>query len=161
MNTKKINLPLNITESQAELVGIMFGDGNITIRRFTYLINITCNSKKDLEYSKYITKIFIKEFDIIPKVYTYPNKSAMILYIHSKVLVAYFNNTLKITSGPKRLGYIPDYILSDKTFLIAFIRGLFDTDGCVTFQNDKKYRYVLLKICTIHELFAHHEYHWF
>lgn len=156
MNTKTVKLPETINESLAELVGAMFGDGHMTRSHggYTHLISICFNSKKDIEYSEYVKRIFIKTFDITPKTYIYPNKSALVLYIHSKHLLNYFNNTLKIQLSPKNLNLIPQYIVENNNFLKSFIRGLFDTDGCVTFQNDKKYRYVLIKICTAHELFA-------
>jgi len=35
-----------------------------------------------------------------------------------------------------------------------FLRGLFDTDGCVTHQKDKGYFYILIKISTKHKIFA-------
>ena len=154
MNTKKINLPIAMTQNQVEIVGIMFGDGNITIRNNTYVINITFNSKKDLEYIDYIKKLFFDEFQVILKTYTYPNKNAIILYFHSKVLVEYFIDILQIPLSPKKLDHIPTYILSNKLFLKSFIRGVFDTDGCVTFQKQGRYNYILIKICTANNIFA-------
>lgn len=34
------------------------------------------------------------------------------------------------------------------------MRGLFDTDGCITAQKDGKYCYPLVKICTKNQAFA-------
>lgn len=51
-----------------------------------------------------------------------------------------------IPSGKKESLPIPQWIKENKTYLTFFIRGLFDTDGCVVLQKFGKYSYVLVKI---------------
>ena len=139
----------------AEIVGIMFGDGCMSKKHnYTYRVNICLNLKKDLEYSFYIKKMFENYLDIKLKKYISKNKSSIELYCYSKKLCSIFNKKLKIPYSPKTNLSIPNYIKSDNKLLISFLRGLFDTDGCVTIQKDKGYRYVLIKISTKHELFA-------
>jgi intein/homing endonuclease len=152
---KRIKIPNKITEELAELVGIMYGDGCMTNKHnYTYRISIFCNKKKDREHAFYIKKIFVNNFDIIPKETINDKKSDLTLYVLSKSLTIYFNKILQIPYSPKILTNIPSYIKEHQPYLKAFLRGLFDTDGCVTYQRDKGYIYPLVKIITKHKLFA-------
>ncbi|MFQ5474285.1 MAG: LAGLIDADG family homing endonuclease [Candidatus Nanoarchaeia archaeon] len=54
---------------------------------------------------------------------------------------------------PKKLNNIPKYITENVVFLKAFIRGLFDMDGCVFIQKDRTYECRLI-IATKFEKFA-------
>jgi len=154
-NLKKINFPNKICVKQAEIVGIMFGDGNMQNRHNnTHIIRIFLNSTKDENYSKHIKKLFKECFDIPLKALVREKKSELTVYYYSKLLVKYFNKVLKVPLSPKILSEIPSYIKNYEEFLKAFIRGLFDTDGCVVNQRFNKYQYQIIKICTKHYLFA-------
>ena len=69
-------------------------------------------------------------------------------------LFYFYQYCLHINPGKKTSLEIPDYIKSDKNYLINFIRGVFDTDGCITSQKSGKYNYPLIKISTQHLNFA-------
>ncbi|MBW2991110.1 hypothetical protein KY348_05405 [Candidatus Woesearchaeota archaeon] len=142
-----------LTPELAEIVGIMMGDGYMKNKHnYTHVIKVCGSLSKDRNYLYYVKKLFIRNFNVIPKLLEYPKKDYLELYVYSKELVDYFYRVLLIPLSPKTNLSIPKYIKEDEQLLISFIRGLFDTDGCVTHQIDRKkdseYYYVLVKICT-------------
>ena len=148
-----------LTPELAEIVGIMFGDGYMKNKHnHAHVIRIFGNLSKDRVYMHYIKRMFIRNFNIVPKLSEYPKKNYLELYVYSKELVDYFHRFLLIPLSPKTNLSIPEYIKEDEQLLISFIRGLFDTDGCVTHQidrkNGRKYYYVLIKISAKSESFT-------
>ena len=144
-----------LTPELAELVGIMFGDGYMKNKHNnSHTIRICGSLSKDKDYFFYLRDLFIRNFDIDPKFSEYPNKNYLELYVYSKKLVDFFHKILLIPFSPKVNLSIPGYIKKDKRFLKSFLRGLFDTDGCVTYQKSGKYYYVLIKLCVKSESFA-------
>lgn len=147
-------LPSQMSEELAELVGIHFGDGNISIRSsHDYRITIFCNSKEK-DYISFIFNLFHSVFGISLTIKEYPNKNCTYLDFYSKELCAYYEKKLFIYAGKKNNLTIPQQIAQNKKYLAAFIRGVFDTDGCVTYQRSGKYVYPLAKISTKHKEFA-------
>ena len=150
-----ILLPTKLKESIIELVGAIYGDGTLSKGyNNTYSVRLTGNLSKDEHYFLYLQSLFVTHFLVYPSISINRQKSSITLCVYSKLLVRYFNETLHIPIGKKILSAIPTYITRNQPFLCAFIRGLFDTDGCVTFQRDGKYTYVLIKLTTKFLLFA-------
>lgn len=146
--TKGLVLPSRMSNELAELIGIHYGDGYMSKEKnFTYRIFYSCNIHEK-EYVGHIIHLFNNLFNCSLKVNTDYKKSYIKLYFHSKSLCNYFNEVLKIPFSPKIDLKIPSYIKEDKTLLLNFIRGLFDTDGCFTVKRDKGYEYNLAKIST-------------
>ncbi len=50
----------------AELVGILLGDGSISIYKRHYRVKVTLNSEDDLEYAHYVNKLFLDVLDTEP-----------------------------------------------------------------------------------------------
>lgn len=62
----------------------------------------------------------------------------------------YFLDKLKIPNGKKIKLIVPDYIKKGtKNIKCAFIRGLFDTDGCFNIKRNGKYNYPQITITSI------------
>lgn len=151
---KGLRFPLEMSSELAELVGIHFGDGHMTKRKHHgYRLHYSCNMS-EREYMHYITNKFEKLFNISLKLYERSDKSCFELYFLSKTLCIFFNEFLEVPYSPKKDLRIPKMILKNKEYLISFLRGLFDTDGCVTLQRMGKYTYPLVKITTKDKLFA-------
>ena len=51
-------------------------------------------------------------------------------------------------SGKKGEINIPEEIQNNSYLLLVCIRGIFDTDGCVALQRDRKYTYPFISIST-------------
>ena len=143
---KNLKFPPKMSNELAELIGIHFGDGCMKKQRnYTYQI-CYCFNKRDKEYAIYVKNLFYNLFNINVKMYE--NFNSINLYFISKSLCTFFNEVLKIPYSPKKSLSIPNYIISNKKYLVAFIRGLFDTDGCTIIQKDRGYNYNLIRICT-------------
>ncbi|MBW2977990.1 hypothetical protein KY331_04050 [Candidatus Woesearchaeota archaeon] len=145
---KGLKLPKEISCDLAELVGIHFGDGYMQNKHnSTYRLEYNFNIR-DKKYADYVFSLFYKLFNIRLRLIHNNKKNVATLYFYSKTLCGFFNNVLKIPYSPKKDLSIPLYIKTNKKYLKCFLRGLFDTDGCMTLQKDGKYKYKLIKICT-------------
>ncbi len=150
---KGLKLPDSMSLELAEIIGIHFGDGCMTHHKTTHRIMYSINSR-DASYADYIHSLFLKVFNISMKRIEYPHKNEIELYYMSKNLCLFFNNVLLVPFSPKINLKIPEYIRTNPEYIICFIRGLFDTDGCFTIQRDGKYSYNMIKICTGSKSFA-------
>ena len=149
-----LTFPKEMSNDLAELIGIHFGDGYLQIKPNRYYRIYHSFNIRDQEYTIHVKNLFYHLFNVNMSVEQRINRNTLSLYLHSKGLCAFFNTILKIPSGPKKALSIPDYIKSNEEFLKCFLRGLFDTDGCIVTQIMGKYRYKLIKICTKIDTFA-------
>ncbi len=143
-----INKPSPIKKSNkskylAEFVGIVLGDGGIT----KYQIVITLHSKDDKEYSKFVIALIEKLFSV-PVGVNYDKKSLSVDLAISRIRLVRFcveKLGLKIGDKIKQQVDIPSWIKQKKKYVIACLRGLMDTDGCVFTHrykvNGKLYKY--------------------
>ncbi len=112
----------------AEFVGIILGDGGISARQ----IRITLNSESDYEYSLYVGGLIENLFGIKPSVYKKKKFSAIDISVSRTDMVEFCQSLgLKIGNKVKQQIDIPDWIKKNKSFQVACIRGLIDTDGSV------------------------------
>ncbi len=128
----------------AEFVGIMLGDGGIAKHHITITL-----SNLEVQYRQYIKKLLFDLFKVEPKIYPKKNAEAVEIVVHRTELVT-FCKKIGLVQGSKTKQQvdIPEWIKNDKSFSIACIRGLIDTDGC--FYNNSYYvkrkKYTYLKI---------------
>jgi len=152
---KKIRLPEQMNEELAELVGIMLGDGSLQKNHnYTYSVRIAFDARKEKRYCEFVKRLIFNNFNILAKTTLNKKKNCITLYFYSKQLTDYFHEFLGIQYSPKNLKEIPNHVYKNDIFKCAFVRGLFDTDGCITNQKMGKYTYNLIKICTAHSVFA-------
>lgn len=149
------NTPLSfqkpiISESLAEFVGIMLGDGGMS----KYQIHITLHCKDDKDYMNFVVKLVKKLFGINPAIYYDSKDSVNVLVISRINLVNFLSQKigLKIGNKIKQKMDIPAWIKRNKKFQIACLRGLIDTDGCLVIHkykvNGKQYCYKKLNFCS-------------
>ena len=113
----------------AEFVGIMLGDGGINN---PWQAVITVNSIRDRKYADYISKLSRELFGISPVLSVRKERNTLVLRL-SSISVVDFLVELGLPRGNKlKAGLkIPDWILKKKSYKIACVRGLVDTDGCL------------------------------
>lgn len=118
----------------AELCGILAGDGHIG----EYQISVTTNSETDLEHAKYVQRLFTKLFKIPVSFSVRKKQNACVVYVSSKE-ISNFLVRKGMVRGNKIAGALstPTWVRARKSYTIAFIRGLFDTDGCVYTDSHK------------------------
>lgn len=124
---KNVILP-KYSESLAEFFGIMMGDGGINN---PWQANISVNSVKDKEYSKYIFLLCQKLFGIVPVIRKRKEESTLVISLASTSVVDFLvRNGLPRGNKLKNGLCIPKWILDIKSYRKVCVRGLVDTDGC-------------------------------
>ena len=140
---KGLRLPKKINENITYLSGVLAGDGSINVRveKHDYEIKCVGNPKdeKDL-YLNVISPLFEKEFGIKLTPKYYDKGTTFGIRLWSKALVEYFTRVIGLPKGKKYNSLkIPLMFKKNQRFIISFIRGLFDTDGCLNLKRGYKY----------------------
>jgi intein/homing endonuclease len=130
----KIKIP-PVNEDFVEFLGICFGDGclSVNLYKHDYFLQIVANSIDELKYLKFVSFLIEKLFGlkiIIRKQIT----NTIILSKRSKQLIELLNE-YGMPIGKKYKLHVPKCVLISNKLSLAFIRGLFDTDGSLTFKR--------------------------
>jgi len=111
----------------AEFFGLMMGDGGINN---LWQVNITLNFIKDKQYSIYISDLINNLFGIVPVLRKRKNSQALVISLSSTTIVDFLVSEGLVRGNKIRGGLkIPLWILNKKSYRIACVRGLMDTDG--------------------------------
>ncbi|MBI2044710.1 hypothetical protein HYT23_01490 [Candidatus Pacearchaeota archaeon] len=135
--SKEIKLPLKLTPDLAEEIGMQFGDGFLSSRRYDYRLKGNPNNEKEY-YLDYIKPLFKKLYNCDLKIKDFKTSFGFELY--SQAVWEFKTKALGIKPGVKYNLFIPNKLkVNNMGILSAFIRGLFDTDGSISFKS--KYGY--------------------
>ena len=139
---------MQLNENIAELMGILTGDGfiNYYSKNRAYVIDISGNKAKDFDYHKNFIGLLVEElFNFKPKIYFVNNQKAIRTRICSKDI---FNSVKEygFPIGRKEEISIPSWITNNKLFFRRFIRGVFDTDGCLCLKQKEGKKYPVISI---------------
>ena len=125
---------MKLTNNMCELIGAIIGNGNIYDRRPSY-VELSGHPTEDLIYfKKILTQLVINELSYNPRLFFH--SSAVRIRISNKNFVIWLKS-LGIPSGKfkfKRV-LIPKKICISWKKTRNCIRGIFDTDGCVSFDK--------------------------
>ncbi len=112
----------------AEFIGIMMGDGGLSERQ----VVITLHHIDDLAYSKYVIGLMERLFKVLPSVYHSLKNSVNDIVLSRSDLVDHLHSLgLPLGNKVKQQFDIPDWIKTNRRYVIACVRGLVDTDGSV------------------------------
>ena len=147
---KPINRPRK-SKKLAEFIGIMLGDGGFTSKNRQ--IQITLNNRDDKEYIKFVSGLIYELFNRKPSVFKCKDAMASKICVSSINLVNYLLKLgMKAGNKIEIQVDIPDWIKNNKSYSLACVRGLIDTDGCVFnhqyYINDKLYSYKKITFTT-------------
>ena len=140
----------------AEILGIFFGDGHVG----RYQTSITLNSETDHEYAEFVLNLIRRKFFIESHLRSH-SKGKAIDIVTSSIAFTRFLSAKGMPAGNKiRTGLsIPRWIKMSPEFTKAFLRGLFDTDGCVYLDRhiikNKKYTYLGWTITSYSDTLIH------
>ena len=139
-----LTLPKNPSLELAEFMGIMVGDGymNTYSGNKSYL-DIAGDSSLDKDYLlNHASSLIVELFNIKPRIRYLKGQNSMYLSVTSKGLNNYLR-LLGFVDGKKGQIKIPTWILSNGVFMTYFLKGLMDTDGCLSLinRNQKKSQY--------------------
>ena|GEM_PF-1445742 len=139
---------LPLSEELCAFVGAIIGDGCIDGYltkggKSKHHVFITGDANFDRHYlSFYLSSIAKSVFDAKPHLYFRKKQRAMSLTFYDKNIFDCLTKRFGFVAGNKTFTVkIPEEILAaEEELAFATIRGIFDTDGCVFFDNRKIYR---------------------
>lgn len=117
------------SEALAEFCGVMLGDGGIA----PYQIRVTLHAIEEPEYGSYVVELAKDLFGVTPRVYRRDNCQGIDIVLSRVEIVEYLVSKCGLSKGNKvkQQVNIPSWIRENRSFRIACLRGLFDTDGSV------------------------------
>lgn len=131
--------PDDITPELAEICGIHAGDGYLRNDGEHVELDISGHIQEDKDYyNKHVAPLFNKVLEVVPILREFPARGTYGFVIGKRKIVRYFHNFLGFPYGKKaRTVRVPQIImqLRDRRIYKRFMRGIFDTDGCLTFQK--------------------------
>ena len=130
----KLVLPERPSEELAELIGALPGDVYVgSSRGYHHEIRIAGHIEDDPPYLIYLGSLIAFLFNIRMSLIKRDEINTAYLLKRSKGMLSF----LKTIGYSKKRGIIkiPNWIWKEKKFSINFIRGLFDTDGCMRFNK--------------------------
>ena len=125
-----------MNEKQAELIGMHVGDGTLYLSKKTLVWELR-GSVHEKEFYSYVAKLISDLFrvEVKPK---YRGLNSYGIQTTNKLITQFF---VKNGFNPGKKVYsvrIPEYIKSaPRNIKLSFIRGLFDTDGCIRFDRNR------------------------
>jgi len=130
---KNLKLPNKLTPELAEEIGMNIGDGFLSNKKKEYRLKGNKNERD--YYDGFIKDLYKKLFNLDLNLKEYETTYGFELY--SEAFWSFKNKILGIPAGRKNSINLPDIIkVSDRDILTSFIRGLFDTDGSISFTRN-------------------------
>lgn len=111
----------------AELIGAILGDGTVTQYQLILHSNID-----EGEYSNFLSDLIMEVFHVAVATHQLKKEGVMRLVCSRVGVVIHLQKAgIGIGNKVRRQAGVPSWIRRDKTFSLACLRGLIDTDGCV------------------------------
>ncbi len=154
-NQPKLEIDYN-SEDFLEFYGALLGDGwmsSFTNKKYNktyWQLGLSVHIKNDKDYLLRIREIVKKLFSRDGYLKYKPEHNVMELIFGHKTLIKKLNKELGFPIGLKINLSINERFLDNQYALRHIIRGLFDTDGSIFFDKDKRYKtpYPIIDICT-------------
>ncbi|MFA6269577.1 MAG: LAGLIDADG family homing endonuclease [archaeon] len=144
-DTKKgITLPNKLTPELAEEIGIHLGDGTLSTNDNYFSVRGGYN--EETYYTSFVLPLYKQLYNISPPLLK--RWDACGFEASSKAIKEFKTKVIGIITGIKTYRItVPNCIVDsqDKRIYCAFLRGLFDTDGC--YYYDKKKQYCVISLC--------------
>jgi intein/homing endonuclease len=118
----------------AELLGILMGDGHLG----EYQVSVVTNSETDMRHALFVKELLEKTFDFHVSLKKRPKVKAVVILLSSKSASLFLaKKGMPVGNKIHHKMRVPDWIKDSTNYSKAFIRGLFDTDGCVFLDHHK------------------------
>ena len=132
----------DIDEDLAEILRILMGDGNLysNYEKWQYQLDISLNQVDEPRYFQHVKNLFESKFQKDIRICDQTGKAVSLRY-YSKEINQFLTKT-GLTPGNKSHNQIsvPEVILQEILLINRCLKGLFDTDGSITIDNDKDLR---------------------
>ena len=115
----------------AELIGVVLGDGYIGQHERTQVLRVVSNSNNQGFIDRYVSMIE-RVFSKQPAVAKRKNSECVNITIYQNNIA----DRLSLHVGAKthRPYTLPNWIVNSRQFKLRFLRGLYETDGCVAYH---------------------------
>ena len=126
-------------ENLAEICGIHAGDGYLRNSGSRVELDISGSLEEEAYYIKRVIPLFFSCFGVKPKGRVFPSRNTYGFVIRDSGIVSFIHE-LGFPYGRKASKLrAPKFVLesNDMGIISAFLRGVLDTDGCISF--DKRY----------------------
>jgi len=135
-----------LNEYVAEIAGIHAGEGYLRNDGQRAELDISGNNEEKEYYNNNIKRLFKESFNITINNKYWPSRRTYGFVLRNKNIIEFFHETLGFPYGKKsKTVRIPKLIMNNsKKLKCAFLRGLFDTDGSLTFDK-RRGKYCLFK----------------
>lgn len=121
-----IIIPNLFSDKLAEFIGVMLGDGQITRTQIVITIG-----KNETDYLRYLYGLIKVLFGASPKHIERFDRGVYVIYLGSVELVRFLREMGLVSNKVREQVDLPKWILKDKEWGRAFLRGFFDTDGSI------------------------------
>lgn len=141
--TLRIIKTISYSSELAEFMGILMGDGHLS----EYQVLIVTNKNTDHKHAIFIQNLARDLFHLPVSLKNRQDENAVQIIISSKDLVRKLSGLgMPVGNKIKKGLYVPRWIFSNNEYRKAFIRGVFDTDGCIYLdkhrRGEKRYEYL-------------------
>jgi intein/homing endonuclease len=118
---------LEKSEETAELVGAIIGDGHLSSGQIQIYLDI-----REKVYADHLVALLQKVTGYKPTLYKRNGYNLFIISLSGRA-ISHAVNDLGVVFGnkSKSQNQVPDWIKQNKAFFYAFVRGIYDTDGCL------------------------------
>lgn len=145
----KVRIPEQISPELSEEIGIHIGDGSLVVRKWnssTHHDYYVCLNLKERMYQEHVKSLLRKLYSIEPRDQSRQDRNSFNINISSKQLLLW-KQSIGLPVGTKTDIVIPKMVLESE-FVADCLRGIFDTDGSLTFKKKYKDRhyYPVIKI---------------
>ncbi|MBR9677086.1 hypothetical protein GOV04_03020 [Candidatus Woesearchaeota archaeon] len=120
----------------AELLGIILGDGNL--HKTNNCVTIVGSLEDKQYYETYVIPLIKSVFNVKPALRKRNDRNAYYIDFNCKKTIIYLTEKAGLIRGNKVNAKIPKLITNNKKLISPFLRGLFDTDGCLKFSKQSK-----------------------
>jgi len=146
---KKIILPNKMTLDLAEEIGLHIGDGSMNFYSNKGLFQLRGHIEDDKpHYENRIKKLYKKLYNLDISIREMKSTGVIGFQIWNSAIVEFKNKIIGLPLGKKNDIKIPS-IINNKNLFFSFLRGLFDTDGCLYIENKRGKPYPRIEIGTV------------
>jgi len=127
---------------------MFLGDGSFANK---YQIAVSFNHRCEDDYAEYICKLVLRLFGLDSRIRVRKQYGSAEVVVNSVALVDYLRELVEIRGGGKKKDFrLPPWLMRGRRCKIGFVRGLFDSEGCVYkhtyYSNGKCYSYIKIAV---------------
>ncbi len=141
-------MKLKITPQLAEICGIHAGDGYLRNDGKRRELDISGNIEEKFYYDNHVIPLFENFFNAEIQGNIFPSRNTYGFVIRERNIIEFLHKVGFPFGKKTTIVEIPEAILNtnDKIIKSRFLRGIFDTDGSLTFDRRHKGKYIEFKM---------------